>query len=600
MPIELRSVNRLLVDEDGSRARYWIPAYQRGYRWNQRQVTQLLDDIWDFIQASEEKRKTAYYCLQPLVISRMDDGRYEVVDGQQRLTTIFILLMLDSPSHRLREIVALLGMQPFCIDYATRDSTFLANIDLDRANENVDFYHICAAREAIKDWLDKRDQTHALKLLQHLLSDDEVGRNVKFIWYELPPDDDPVAAFTRLNVGKIPLTETELVRALFLRRAAQDDSTGNLCLRIAYEWDHIEKRLQNDAVWYFLQNQEIKDSNRIGLIFRLAARMAGQTGNGEDYQVFSHFAELLKVEQSAEPEWQNVKDVFMAIEEWYEDRDLFHVLGFVLHQTRGGLATITDLLTDSRNLEKQAFSHNLRSRVCRMVLGQDLEAISPEELGEEIRDLCQTISYGNREKVRSVLLLFNLATLLQDLRSNIRFQFESYKRESWDIEHIRSVSDNRPSRSTAQNEWLQHCLEFLQMSSEAAEKALAVRIATYLNPESEQENQTTFEEIDGAILSHFDEAEDGPVHGLANLTLLDSRTNRGYRNAVFAVKRDILLKHDRSGIFVPLCTRNVFLKCYSRAVGNAILWTKDDAQDYLDTISGTLKRFFCGSGAAGR
>ena len=93
--IELRSINRLLVDEDGSPARYWIPAYQRGYRWDRLQVTQLLDDIWDFIQASEEKRRTSFYCLQPLVVRKLEDGGYEVVDGQQRLTTIFILL-----SHR--------------------------------------------------------------------------------------------------------------------------------------------------------------------------------------------------------------------------------------------------------------------------------------------------------------------------------------------------------------------------------------------------------------------------------------------------------------------------------------------------------------------
>ena len=157
---------------------------------------------------------------------------------------------------------------------------------------------------------------HALKLLQHLLNDDEAGRNVKVIWYQLAPGDDPVAAFTRLNVGKIPLTETELIRALFLRRAAQDDPTGNLSLRIAYEWDQIEKRLQNDAVWYFLQNADVGDANRIGLIFRLAARMAGPAVNGEDYGVFSHFAETLKPGQSAEREWRNVEEIFMALEEW--------------------------------------------------------------------------------------------------------------------------------------------------------------------------------------------------------------------------------------------------------------------------------------------
>jgi len=592
--IELRSVSQLLVDEGGSPARYCIPAYQRGYRWNQLQVTQLLNDIWDFIQASEEKRRTSFYCLQPLVVRKLKDGGYEVVDGQQRLTTIFILL-----SHR-NEILTLLGKQRFSIDYETRDPAFLAEIDLDRSNENVDFYHICEAWRAIEDWLGGRDRMHALKLLQHLLNDDEAGRNVKVIWYELAPGDDPVAAFTRLNIGKIPLTEAELIRALFLRRAAQDDATGNLSLRIAYEWDQIEKRLQDDSVWYFLQNADLDDANRIGLVFRLAARMEGRAVNGEDYAVFSHFSDLLNSERSAEIEWRKVKDIFMALEEWYEDRYLFHVLGFVLNQAGGGLSTITKLLADSQASSKQDFSRSLRNRVYRMMLGNDLSATSPDELEEEITNLCRTVDYANTPKVRSLLLLFNLATLLEDPRSNIRFQFDSFKRESWDIEHIRSVSDERPSRPQAQEEWLRHCLMFLRTAKREAEHALAESIAAYLDPNTEPGSRATFEEIDGKILSLFNEATAGPDHDLANLTLLDSQTNRGYQNAVFAVKRSVLLKNDRSGIFVPLCTRNVFLKCYSRTVGDVMFWTEQDAQDYLDAISGTLTRFFLGQGGAGQ
>lgn len=592
--IELRSINRLLVDEHGSPARYWIPAYQRGYRWNQLQVTQLLDDIWEFIQASDEKPRSSFYCLQPLVVRKLEDGRYEVVDGQQRLTTIFILL-----SHR-SELLSVLGKEGFSIDYETRDRAFLAEIDHDRANENVDFFHICEAWQAIEEWLGGRDRMHALKLLQHLLNDDEVGRNVKVIWYELAANDDPVAAFTRLNIGKIPLTEAELVRALFLRRATGDDTSGNLSLRIAYEWDQIEKRLQDDSVWYFLQNADLEDANRIGLVFKLAARMEGHAVNGEDYAVFSHFSDLLNAEFSAEIQWRKVKDIFMALEEWYEDRYLFHVLGFVLNQTGGGLSTIAELLADSQASNKHDFSQGLRNRVFRMVLGNELSAATPDELGEEITNLCRTVDYANAQKVRSLLLLFNLATLLEDPRSNIRFQFDSFKRESWDIEHIRSVSDERPSRPQAQDEWLRHCLMFLRTAKGEDEQALAESVAAYLDPNSEPGSRASFEEIDGKILSFFKEATDGPDHDLANLTLLDSRTNRGYRNAVFAVKRSVLLKNDRSGIFVPLCSRNVFLKCYSRTVGNVMFWTEQDAQDYLDSISQTLTRFFIGEGGAGQ
>lgn len=590
--LELRSVNRLLVDDDGVPARYRIPAYQRGYRWTRTQVTQLLDDIWEFCQTSDGGDRGLFYCLQPVVVRKLDDGRYEVVDGQQRLTTLFILL-----SHR-RNILEILSKECFSIEYETRDPSFLANIDLSRSEENVDFYYISEAWQAIEDWLKNRDGTHALQLLQHLLNDDKVGRNVKVIWYELAPQADPIAAFTRLNVGKIPLTEAELVRALFLRRADRDDPTGGLSLRIAYEWDQIEKRLQDDAVWYFLQNRDPADTNRIDLVFNLATRRAGYFVSDEEHCVFSHFAVVLEKEGSADEEWKNVREIFMAIEEWYEDRQLFHTLGFILQQQDGdGLAVIIELLDENRKSGKQDFDQKLRRRVYHMVTGKELATIPTGKPDEEIDSLCRTLTYGDNNKVRSVLLLFNLATLLEDRQSNTRFQFDSFKRESWDIEHIRSVSDSRPSRDSEQKKWLQHCKTYLITIREDEAQALAERIKIYL--ETSSANRDSFEEIDSEILRYFGENEAGPDHALANLTLLDRGTNRGYRNAVFAVKRKLLLDLDKSGIFVPLCTRNVFLKCYSGTVGNAIFWNGEDAQDYLKAISWVLTRFFAGQKATG-
>ena len=77
--IRLRSINSLLIDEEGQPTRFWIPAYQRGYRWAPLQVTQLLDDVWEFIQTSEGGHRQAFYCLQPLVIKARTGGDYEAV-----------------------------------------------------------------------------------------------------------------------------------------------------------------------------------------------------------------------------------------------------------------------------------------------------------------------------------------------------------------------------------------------------------------------------------------------------------------------------------------------------------------------------------------
>lgn len=292
--IRLKSINSILTDEHGEPTRFWIPAYQRGYRWAPLQVTQLLDDVWEFIQKSEEGKRQAFYCLQPLVIKTRSTGDYEVVDGQQRLTTIYILLTY------LNDMVTVLGKTRFKIRFETRgeaNEPFLENIDLSRAEENVDFYYICEAFNAIKAWFSERDAMHKLKLLQHFLNDDETGRNVKVIWFELSDHDDPVAAFTRLNVGKIPLTNDELIRALFIKCASgKNPDSESLQLQIAYEWDQLEKTLQSDAFWYFLNNEKGPRQNRIGLIFNMVAISNGMDEHlrHDTYGVFHLFNERLK------------------------------------------------------------------------------------------------------------------------------------------------------------------------------------------------------------------------------------------------------------------------------------------------------------------
>ena len=83
--IEQRSV-RDIIDK---KINFNVPAYQRGYRWNKLNVTDLLDDLLEFRQDDSSGK---FYCLQPLVVKKIGENRYNVIDGQQRLTTIFIIL----------------------------------------------------------------------------------------------------------------------------------------------------------------------------------------------------------------------------------------------------------------------------------------------------------------------------------------------------------------------------------------------------------------------------------------------------------------------------------------------------------------------------
>ena len=66
---------------------FHIDKYQRGYRWGIREIFSLLDDISSF-----DNKKESFYCLQPLVLRKKQAYTFELIDGQQRSTTIYLIL----------------------------------------------------------------------------------------------------------------------------------------------------------------------------------------------------------------------------------------------------------------------------------------------------------------------------------------------------------------------------------------------------------------------------------------------------------------------------------------------------------------------------
>src|SRR6478735_8615179 len=96
----------LVGDIEGA---FYVPDYQRGYRWGAVEVERLLDDL-------EASAGEPYY-LQPVVVKERPDGAWELVDGQQRLTTLYLLF-------RFMQKESLQSMGPgFSLEYETRPSS---------------------------------------------------------------------------------------------------------------------------------------------------------------------------------------------------------------------------------------------------------------------------------------------------------------------------------------------------------------------------------------------------------------------------------------------------------------------------------------------
>ncbi|MFZ1891905.1 MAG: DUF262 domain-containing protein [Formosimonas sp.] len=580
--IILKNVDELRLNVEREPQRYFIGGYQRGYRWTPLQVTQLLDDIREFTKR-QNPQENDFYCLQPLVMRVSEEGGYEVVDGQQRLTTLMLILR-----HFNERLTEKFRQRIFTLEYETRSELleFLDDPTEELANKNVDFFHLKMAMEAIESWFDGEGID-----LEEIKS--AFLKKAKVIWYVIAETEHPVDVFTRLNVGKIPLTNDELIRALFLKQSSTDEAgSRNLQTQIAYEWDQIEKTLQADAFWYFVSNDRKRAQNRIGLLFELVANAEGipDAFTHDTYGIFFTFGKRLNEPGvSLESEWRKIKQAFLQLEEWYEDRVLFHMVGYLVSENVG----INEIRKLSDSCSKSDFQQKLRQKIfAKAIDAKAVWPLSEEEIRVRVTEQLEALKYGS-SKVKSLLLLFNVATLLQSSKSNMRFQFDSFKGERWNIEHVRSVSSDKPERHHERVHWLENCRDYLK--SIGAERELREEIKSFLALPQTKDSDDIFDPLYEKVLANFKEiSDDAADHGIANLALLDESTNKSYKNAVFAVKRQKILELDQSGTFVPLCTRNVFLKCYSPEVGNMMFWSEADSKGYLDAITQTLTDFFCG------
>ena len=99
---------------------FFIPIYQRGYRWTDIQVTELLEDLKEFMLQKQSRDEV--YWLQPVIIKNAHD-KWELIDGQQRLTTIYLILKVFT-TYMSRQ------NEPYKLEYQSRKDSadFLHNI----------------------------------------------------------------------------------------------------------------------------------------------------------------------------------------------------------------------------------------------------------------------------------------------------------------------------------------------------------------------------------------------------------------------------------------------------------------------------------------
>lgn len=397
--------------------RFYIPRYQRGYRWDFANVKQFLEDIYEnklelIEELSDENFKTRKeldeyfrnkdiikrykYCIQPLVIKKNGD-QFNVIDGQQRLTTIFIMIaaLKNFTSDILQEY-------EFFIEYESRDRSkefldFLlkckreVNIfeafqkEHESSERNIDFDYMEAAFQCSIDWFDK--------FLSELAKENDAEKTKKyanslliillyccqFIWYpkigenekqenQKKEENEEILWFSKINMGKVELTDVELIKAEFLN-PAQDKTDynyiKNIQISISEKWYEIEAELHKPDFWAFVphlnqyetiseytknkiddsKKREYKYKTRIDIVFQFLLLENYFENNNDssieeyitnfkkeikqEHFLYNKIKEMLVNKRLYQDEkngkyvieecWEKVKDIFENLKELYED-----------------------------------------------------------------------------------------------------------------------------------------------------------------------------------------------------------------------------------------------------------------------------------------
>ena len=548
--LELKSIENFLGFH------FLVKDYQRGYKWTATEVRQLLDDLNEF-----EPKENEFYCLQPIVI-KADNDKKELIDGQQRCTTIYLILQY-------------LGQHLFDITYQTREQsaeflTKIATLGISgewndwvasySEKDNVDNYHFFQAYRTIQDWFAEKSEDEKNRFLEKLLS------KTKVIWYEVTGEIDSIELFTRINSNKIPLTEAELIKALFLI-ALTDTSTQREWV-VAQQWDKIENELEEDEFWYFI-TANTPPATPIDYIFSLSEVVKKQENYQGEYPIFNAYYNAYKnaknKKQWVETQWNEVRNNFLTLKEWFKDFEYYHLVGALIHLGYN-INTIFDLKLQSNS--KTAFKEALKAEFAKIIgsFGNNLENV-----------------YYNSGKERKALLLFNIISILQSEEKAYRFPFNKFKTMNWDIEHIHAIATDTNNKDV-QKAWLSENKEYIS-------ETLREEIKDILSQkEIDEEKLSSLVEKVTSELSEkgFDNEN---INEISNLTLLDSGTNRSYKNIIFSLKRMRIIEEDKKGTFIPLCTKNVFQKYYTPNASDLSIWTKDDKENYRQSIITTFNTF---------
>lgn len=567
---------------------YNIPEYQRGYKWRIEQVLKLLKDIDGF---NEENNKDKFYCLQNITIVKKNDY-YDVIDGQQRLTTLFIILSYLQKYYKDEEIQLKNRLkysirkesEDFLYKYIfesdinyikEKDSKYFYNENFDNKFDSQDVFHFALAKYTIIEFLKGKTDEEKIKFYKKLLE------NVIIIVNEVKSGNEE-NIFRNLNSNKVPLAEQDFIRAIFITRCKEDNKTEKISKRLktGYDIDNMNIWWSKSSVYKYF-NRFSKNYKGISLLYNLFFQCFKFKIDNKKYE--SLFDYLDNKNEKVNDTLKDILRFHNTMVDWYKDYEIYHLLGFISITKQNNIVNIWNKWEE--NISRDAFIKELKNMI---KLDLDIENRLEEYTNT------QTICYTNNEiSLVKLLVLMDIIKILKNGEKNfVRLPVEYFSRYNEDIEHIFSKTPNDKTTIKEAKENIENIENIIKLVKENKNTELnKFKNKIIKNEDTENLNDIGFlEDYKQLILSI------PIINSIGNLVLLNSSVNRGYGNSEYERKRNkivSLYESNNKYKYIRNHTWTIFTKSfYSNESKDLNNWTIKDIEETAKYIRDSIEDFF--------
>lgn len=611
-----------LLDENYN---FLVPAYQRGFRWTNHETSQFLEDITKFIQEKEANKENAKYSLQPIVVKKKSyttpyKGKiyhrleYILIDGQQRLTYIYILCKYFEK--KLSEEFSKYKL--FSLEYETREKSkqFLEDINKNDENinskdntipDNIDFHHMSMAYKNIENVL---KEENIKKFFETLLN------KVCVFWYEIG-DDNELDVFERLNIGKIQLTDVELIKAMFLSRNQNNDDVNKVKEK-AEEWYRIEQDLREneDEIYYFYNtyNKDInKNSDRIMFYLKFYYE---QLKNEEDNNITDFYYEKYK-ENKLDNIWNQIKNIARIFKSFVkypindeEGKLLYHLLGFIIVLNKNNIKHIINKDEISISLKNK---DEIKSEVINIInnlilIDEDTDTDKVYIKGKEPKNklYLDDLEYGEKDKrdIKNLLLFYDIILHINDEQSKEKLKFNIYKKQNYSLEHIhaqnseslesyiKKANKDKDKEAELTVEWFKEVSSYFQyILKDTTDDSVKAKVEELIrnidnlvnnNLEYSSKDEEGKEQYKDNLLEQIDNIISDDINSIGNLVLLEKSTNSSLNNSLFQHKRK---KLEKSNEYMLKQIRQIFYNSDSK------FWGPKEKENHAKNINSAIVNF---------